>query len=306
MQSNNFPVGPFTDYSYNPILTPIGGFQSKGIFNPTVIKEGENFYMLYRAECNDGLTGRIGLAQSQDGFHFTCHSKPVVSPEEDFDKGGCEDPRVVKFEDTYFLTYVGNSRMYHVSNICLATSKDLLHWEKHGPVLQPKKGTWNSGQLKAGVIVPEKIKGKYVMYFMGEEKPWLTAIGIAFSDDLFYWYEPEEGPIVSPRENHFDCKGVEPGATPLLINKGILLIYNAWGEDSIYKPGGLLFSKEEPTKILARTENPLLIPSRDYGKELGAANHIVAEGLVKHKDKWLLYYGAADRFTCLAIYEERR
>jgi len=306
MQSNNFPIGPFADYPYNPILTPTGGFQSKGVFNPTVIKEGENFYMLYRAECDDGLTGRIGLAQSQDGFHFTCHSKPVVSPEEDFDKGGCEDPRIAKFEDTYFLTYVGNSRMYNVSNICLAISKDLLHWKKHGPVLQPNKGAWNSGQLKAGVIVSEKINGKYVMYFMGEERPWITAIGMAHSEDLFHWYEPEERPIVLPRENRFDCKGVEPGPTPVIINEGILLVYNGWGEDSIYKPGGLLFSKEELTKILARTEGPLLTPSGDYGKELGTGNHIVAEGLVRHKDKWFLYYGAADRFTCLAVYEESR
>jgi len=306
MQSNNFPVGPFTDYPYNPILTPTEGFQCKGIFNPTVVREGEDFYMLYRAECNDGLTGRIGLAQSRDGFHFSCHSEPVLSPGEDFDKGGCEDPRVVKFEDTYFLTYVGNSTNYHVSNICLATSKDLLHWKKHGPVLQPKKGAWNSGQLKAGVIVPEKINGKYVMYFMGEERPWITAIGMAYSEDLFHWYESEERPIVAPRKNHFDCKGVEPGPTPLVINEGILLIYNGWSEDSIYKPGGLLFFKEEPTEILARTESPLLTPSRDYGKGLGTGNHIVAEGLVKHKHQWFLYYGAADRVTCLAMYEEKR
>jgi predicted GH43/DUF377 family glycosyl hydrolase len=57
--------------------------------------------MFYRAETDDGLTGRIGLAESHDGFHFTCNPEPVLTPDEDFDKGGCEDPRIVKFEETY-------------------------------------------------------------------------------------------------------------------------------------------------------------------------------------------------------------
>ncbi len=144
MKGNDFPLGPFEDYPGNPILVPSKGFQSKAVFNPTVVKEEERFWMLYRAETGDGLTGRIGIAQSTDGFHFTPHPGPVLGPDEDFDRGGCEDPRVAKLGDTYFLFYVGNSQKYHVSNICLATSKDLLQWRKHGPVLEARKGAWGS------------------------------------------------------------------------------------------------------------------------------------------------------------------
>ncbi len=176
MSGDDFPIGPFTDYEENPILSPRGGFQSKRHYNPTVIEEGGIFYMLYRAETDDGLTGRIGLAESHDGFHFACNPEPVLTPDEDFDRGGCEDPRIVKFEETYYLTYVGNSQRYHVSNICLAASKDLLDWTKHGSVLSPRDGSWNSGQLKAGVIAPEKINGRYVMYFMGEERAWIGSM----------------------------------------------------------------------------------------------------------------------------------
>ena len=304
MKAEDFPVGPFEDYPGNPILIPSKGFQSRAVYNPTVIKEEGRFWMLYRAETEDGLTGRIGITQSSDGFNFIPHPGPVLSPNEDFDRGGCEDPRVVKVGDIHFLFYVGNSRKYHVSNICLATSKDLLHWKKHGPVLETRQGTWDSGQLKAGVIVPEKIDGSYLMYFMGEARPWVSAIGIACSDDLYHWEEPLHQPILLPRDGFFDSQGIEPGPNPIITDEGILLIYNGWGEDCIYKTGGVLLSKENPTNVLKRTDEPILNLSQDYGRKYRTGNHCVAEGVIRHNNQWFLYYGAADRFVCMAIYEE--
>lgn len=171
MKVNDFPLGLFEDYRGNPILVPSKGFQSRGVYNPAVIKEEGRFWMLYRAETEDNLTGRTGIAQSSDGIYFTPHPEPVLSPDEDFDRGGGEDPRVANVGDNYFLFYVGNSRKYHASNICLAASKDLLHWRKHGLVLEAREGSWDSGQLKAGVIVSEKIDGRYIIYFMGEDRP---------------------------------------------------------------------------------------------------------------------------------------
>lgn len=304
MRGDRFPVGPFVDYEGNPILQPRQGFSSKGLYNPSVWREGNLFYLFFRGENEDGVTGRIGLATSEDGFHFVCYEEPVIVPSEEYDQGGCEDPRVVKLEDTYYLLYVGNSRRYHVSNICIARSKDLTRWEKMGRVLSPKPGGWASGQLKAGVILPERLNGYYVMYFMGEKEPWKTAIGLAYSENLMDWFEPVHQPVVTPRPGYFDSQGVEPGPTPLVIDEGILLIYNGWGEDCIYRPGGVLFSKEDPALILKRTEEPLLSLHKDYGREFGQSNHCVAEGLVRERGRWLLYYGAADRFCCVAIWEE--
>lgn len=304
MKKADFPIGPFIDYPKNPILRPSNGFQSKRLYNPSVLKEGGKFYMFYRAESDESITGRIGLAESDDGFRFTCHKEPILSPSEEFDRGGCEDPRIVKFGDTYYLTYVGNSMSYGVSNICLAISNDLINWEKLGPLLRERLWDWDKGQVKAGVIVPEKVNGKYVMYFMGESRPWETAIGIAFSDDLKNWFEPLNRPVLEPRKGYFDSQGIEPGPTPIMIDDGIILVYNGWCNDCIYQPGGVLFSKDDPTKVIKRTEEPILTLSRDYGKEFGTGNHCVAEGLVKDNNRWLLYYGAADHLTCIAIYEE--
>lgn len=298
-------IGPFRNYKENPVLLPSTGFESKGAFNPAVIKEGNDYFMLYRAESlEDGLTGKIGLARSQDGVHFTKHLDPVVVPDKGFDKFGCEDPRLVKIGDTYYLTYVGNCGRYKTGNICLATSKDVIHWEKHGSILNPQK-EWDHGQVKAGAILPQRIKGKYVMYLMGEKEPWKTAIGLAYSDGLLRWYEPLDQPVLLPREGFFDSQGVEPGPPPLLTEEGIWLIYCGWAEDCVYKVGAVLFSKDDPSKVLQRSEEPILA-AKDWGKTFGGiANHVVAEGLVREENRWLLYYGAADRACCLAVWEEK-
>lgn len=298
-------IGPFVDFEENPVLMPGSGLDSRGAFNPAVLKEGSDYFMFYRAESlEDGLTGRIGLARSQDGINFVRHPEPIIVPDRDFDRFGCEDPRLVRGDDAYYLTYVGNCGRYETGNICLATSRDLMHWEKHGPILKPQKD-WDRGQVKAGAILAEPIEGKYAMYFMGEKEPWKTAIGIAYSNDLVNWYEPLDEPVLLPRKGHFDSQGVEPGPPPLLTKEGIWLIYCGWAEDCVYKVGAALFSNENPSAILERSDEPIFA-AKDWGKTFGGiANHIVAEGLVKDRNRWLLYYGAADRACCLAIWEER-
>lgn len=293
-------IGPFVDYEINPILLPGHSFASQRIFNPTVVVEWNTFYMLYRGETGDGISGRIGLAISSDGINFTCRPDPVMVPEHEYEKNGCEDPRITKLSNTYYLTYGGSVDWYEVCSLCLATSKDLYHWEKHGPALQVEPGRWDSGQIKAGAICPKKINGRYVMYITGEEKRWEPSIGIAYSDDLLHWQEWEHNPILLPREGFFDSKGIEVGATPVITKEGFLLIYNGWGKDDLYKPGAVLFSKGNPSKVLERSEEPILIPSKDWGKELGGVNQLVAEGLVKHNGYWWLYYGAAEIAICLA------
>jgi predicted GH43/DUF377 family glycosyl hydrolase len=118
--------------------------------------------MLYRAQDAHG-TSRLGYAESADGIHFTRRPEPVLSPEADYEKnGGVEDPRLVKFGDTFYLTYTGYNTKD--AQLCLATSHDLIHWERKGVIVPAYKGNWNTGWTKSGAIVPQKIDGKYWMY----------------------------------------------------------------------------------------------------------------------------------------------
>src|SRR5205814_707337 len=136
-----------------------------GTFNPAVVLHHGKFVMLYRAQDKNGIS-RLGYAESTDSSHFSRHSEPVLVPETDYEKdGGVEDPRLVKFGDTYYLTFTGYNKKD--AQLCLATSSDLMRWRRQGVILPAYKGRWNVGWTKSGAIVPEKINGKYWMYFLG-------------------------------------------------------------------------------------------------------------------------------------------
>ena len=123
---------------------------------------------------------------------------------------------------------------------------------------------------------------------------------------LVNWYEPLSKAVLLPREGYFDSQGVEPGPPPVLTEEGIWLIYCGWAEDCVYKVGAALFSNEDPSVILERSDESILA-AKDWGKAFGGiANHVVAEALVKDETRWLFYYGAADRVCCFAIWEERQ
>ena len=245
-----------------PVMSPNRALGENLIFNPTVIQVGDRLAMIYRRNAKGPTESRFQLAYSDDGRGFVPDgSNPVLIPDRPFDRNGCEDPRLVLFNGLYYLTYVGNMGGSHDAQ-CLAASTDLLHWEKKGAILTPEG--WNKSQVKAGVIVPEKIGGKYVMYFAGELTAWQPSIGLAVSDDLLHWTQPLDHLLMSARKDHFDSLGVEPGPTPILLPEGILFIYNGWNAAHVHKTGWALFSKENPSKLLKRCEAPFIEPQFPY------------------------------------------
>ncbi|PZN08999.1 MAG: glycosidase [Bacillota bacterium] len=226
-QATAYLLGPFTKHPGNPILAPRGStWEAKDVFNPAAVVKDGRVYMLYRAEDHTGPgqwngTSRIGLAVSDDGIHFERYPDPVLEPTEPYElPGGCEDPRLTCIEGRYFLTYTAFDGV--TARLCLATSTDLIHWEKHGVLFPDWQGDTGRVWSKSGAICPEKIGDRYVMYF-GD-----TSIWIATSRDGFHW-EPEPEPVlrVRPEAGNFDTLLVEPGPAPLVTDRGILLIYNA-------------------------------------------------------------------------------
>jgi len=283
-----------------PVMKPGNkGFDSRNVYNMAMIREDDVTYMLYRGEDKDEpagkCTGRIGLATSRDGIHFEREAKPVIIPENDYEKSGIEDPRLVKVDGTYYLTYTA----YDGKNakLCLALSKDLRKWDKKGPIFPVFAAT--KDWTKSGAILPQKIKsgkyeGKYVMYF-GDTNIWM-----AHSEDLIHWTAVPE-PVIKPREDRFDSKLVEPGPPPMLTSRGILMIYNSAQKDYCYNVGAVLFDSADPGKITARTEKPVMSPTQPWEKTGYVNNVVFAESLTVHGGSVYLYYGGADRYIGLAI-----
>lgn len=291
--SASWPFGAWRRASETPVISPQGdGWESAGTFNPSVILRDSKIVMLYRAQDKAG-TSRLGYAESADGIHFTRRSQPVFSPEKDYEKdGGVEDPRLVQFGDTYYLTYTGYNKKD--AQLCLATSKDLIHWERRGIILPAYKGNWNVRWTKSGAIVPKKIDGKYWMYFLGTSQDNKDQMGLASSTDLLHWTEATETPVLPAREGKFDSRVVEPGPAPIVTPKGIFLIYNGADDKLVYRTGVAMFDRNDPRRVISRTDSPIFAPEKEWEKVGQVPNVVFVEGMVREGDDYLFYYGGAD------------
>ncbi|HEX6505489.1 MAG TPA: glycoside hydrolase family 130 protein [Terriglobales bacterium] len=282
-----------------PIVSPEGeAWESAGTFNPTVVFHNGRYVMLYRAQDKHG-TSRLGYAESADGTHFTRRAQPVLSPETDYEKdGGVEDPRLVKFGDTYYLTYTGYNKKD--AQLGLATSRDLLHWDRKGVILPANKGNWNVKWTKSGAIVPEKINGKYWMYFLGTAADNTDQMGLANSGDLIHWTDAAQKPVLPRRPSQFDSRVVEPGPAPILTAEGIVLVYNGADDQLVYRTGVAVFDRNQPSRAIWRSATPIFAPAEAWEKVGQVPDVVFVEGMVQLGRRLLFYYGGADKYVGVA------
>ncbi|HEY6129315.1 MAG TPA: glycoside hydrolase family 130 protein [Candidatus Acidoferrum sp.] len=301
------PFGKWTRLSPDPIVSPRGeGFESAGTFNPSVVKKDGKFVMLYRAQDHHG-TSSLGYATSDDGIRFERRAEPVMVSEAPYEKGGgVEDPRLQKIGNTYYLTYTGYNNVDGVAadkkdaQLCLATSLDLIHWKRQGIIIPGYKGKWNVKWTKSGAIAPEKINGKYWMYYLADAKGKDSQMGVAYSEDLLHWTEALDHPVLSSRAGSFDSQVVEPGPPPIVTQQGIFLIYNGADDKMVYSTGWVLFDKKDPTKVVARSEVPVFAPEKVWEKVGQVPNVVFVEGMARDGNRWLFYYGGADKSVGVA------
>lgn len=279
-----------------PIVAPEGDtWEAAGTFNPAVISVGQRLVMLYRAQGSQGVS-RLGYAESADGVHFKRRSEPVLVPETEYERGGgVEDPRLVEIGDEYYLTYTGYNKKD--AQLCLAISKDLLHWERKGILLPAYKGNWNVGWTKSGAILTEKIQGKFWMYWLGTAADHADQMGVSFSSDLMHWTEATIAPVLPKRPGKFDSRVVEPGPPPILTPEGIMLVYNGADDQLVYRTGIAVFDRNDPRKVLYRSETPVFGPELQWEKQGQVPNVVFVEGMVHWKGKFLFYYGGADKYV---------
>ena len=298
-QRDPWAFGAWQRASSRPVIAPQGdGWESAGTFNPAVISHDGQIVMLYRAQDRNG-TSRLGYATSADGIRFVRRPEPVLSPETEYEKGGgLEDPRLVRIDDIYYLTYTGYNKTD--AQLCLATSKDLVHWDRKGVILPAYRGRWNVGWTKAGAIVPEKIDGKYWMYFLGTAPDKTDQMGVASSPDLIHWTDALDVPVLPRRPGRFDSRVVEPGPPPIVTADAITLIYNGADDALVYRTGVARFDRTDPRRVLSRTDTPVFAPEADWEKVGQVPNVVFVEGMVLHDGRWLFYYGGADKYVGVA------
>jgi predicted GH43/DUF377 family glycosyl hydrolase len=298
-QGDDWPFGTWRRAAPAPVLGPRGdGWEAGGTFNPAVILLDDQIVMLYRAQDRSG-TSRLGMATSSDGLRFTRRADPVLSPAADYERGGgVEDPRLVQIGDTYYLTYTGYNKKD--AQLCLATSSDLVHWRRLGVILPAYRGRWNVGWTKSGAIVPEKIAGKYWMYYLGTGSDKTDQMGLAVSTDLVHWMDALDRPVLPRRAGRFDSRVVEPGPPPIVTPHGIVLIYNGADDSLVYRTGIARFDRADPRRLLARTDEPVFAPDAEWERVGQVPNVVFVEGMIRRGSHWLFYYGGADKYVGVA------
>jgi predicted GH43/DUF377 family glycosyl hydrolase len=289
----------FTRSTLNPILQPEGSEWWK-IYNPGAILDKKGMAHLFPRvmKKEEDWNSRIAHAVSQDGEHFVWDKEPILVRSGKDELRGLEDPRVTLIGDTYFMTFA----VYDGKKVALhsATAKILEGpWERQGPMVPDfdffKNGgrmvRWEKGKpvektvskrgshwSKSGALFSERIDGKYLLVF-GEFYMWLATS----SDGKKYKVESE--PLLKPRKgtSYFDNTFIETGPPPILTEKGWLLLYHGIDEAFRYQLGFVLLDKNDPRKILYRSDEPIFGPKEKY--EVGDALIDVMKGGVSALSK---------------------
>ncbi len=231
----------------------------------------------------------IRLARSKDGENFIIDEKPFIYPNDKHEVWGIEDPRVTKIGETYYINYTGVSQ--YGAATALVTTKDFETYERHGIIYPPEN--------KDVSIFPEKINGKYYAY----HRPVPKAIGnpdiwVSTSPDLFHWGNHTH--LISVNEDTWENGRIGGGAPSFKTEKGWVHIYHAADKDDRYCLGAFITELNDPTKIIAKTNKPLVEPEEDYELYGFFGNVVFTCGLIIKENVVKIYYGAADEVMALA------
>jgi len=309
----------------NPIVwsNRANPWEAEAAFNGCAVESGGRFHLVYRAESAPQHVGdaelrlsSVGYAASRDGRRFSGR-RQLIRPEYDWERYGCEDPRLTKFRGKYYIFYTALSSFPFSPDgirVGLAMTRDFRRVEKH-PV--------TPFNAKAMALFPRTVGGKMAAILTANTDRPPSKIAIALFDkesDLWsadYWHDwyahLDEHAVPLQRTANDQ---VELGCPPLLTDYGWLVIYsyirNYFRGQRIFGIEAAMLDRDDPRRIICRTDRPFLIPEEDYELYGRVPNVVFPSGAVIRKGMVHLYYGAADTTCCLAsfrlddLFEEMR
>ena len=311
-------------------------FECKAVLNPAVIRDGDAIHLFYRAVSADNHSTIGYCSLSAPAVIAHRRETPLLISEAAYDSQGLEDPRIVKIEDTFYLSYTA----YNGTNAlgALATSKDLIHWQKHGIIVpqityetftrfakgkmsayagavdrqdytdhlennDPNKLLWD----KNLIFFPRKIHDR--ICFLHRIKPdiqivvsidKLEDLTIAFWEEYFQHFD--EYIVLSPRYTH-ESSYVGGGCPPIETKLGWLVIYHGVKDTEdgyVYSVCAALLDLLTPQVEIARLPYPLFFPEKEWELKGQVDNVCFPTGAVVDKDQLYIYYGAADERIAIA------
>ena len=311
-------------------------FENEGVLNPAVIREGDNVHIFYRAVRN-GNYSTIGYCKLDGPLTVVERStKPLLVPEFDYESHGVEDPRIVKIDDIYYMTYTAYDGIS--ARGALATSKDLIHFKKQGIIVPPityaefvflaeSAGKVNENYYrnekfyyqeadpekkmmlwdKNVVFFPRKIDGKFV--FLHRIRPGIQIVSVDSMQDLTkefwgnYFLNLQDHIILDPIHDH-ELSYIGGGCPPIETEHGWLLIYHGvrnTNKGLIYSAcAAALLDINNPLKEIARLPYALFSPEFEWELRGDVNNVVFPTGTALFGDTLFIYYGAADSHVACA------
>ncbi len=276
-------------------------WEAASCYNAAAIMENETVHLFYRAtdKNTNGREGEkylnyVGHAISQNGIDFKRDDTYVLGPiENSQEQRGCEDPRITKIDNTYYMLYTGYGGRYPGDfKICMVSSRDLIKWNRHGVLLDESN--------KDAALFPERFNEEYVLLHRRPPNIW-----VSFSKDLVNW---DRHKVLAEVDQSSEWENFKIGIAgpPFKTEKGYVLIYHGvskeetvFGERGGYKQyalGIMLLDKDDPTKIIYRQKEPILIPELSWEKEDGYVPNVVFScGQIIMGNELYVYYAGADK-----------
>lgn len=283
-------------YDANPIVDRYQTAVSNSIFNSAVVPFGDGFAGVFRCD-NKAVQMNIFVGFSADGINWDISDTPI-----EFKAGNTDmidsdykyDPRVTFIGDRYWISWCNG---YHGPTIGLAYTFDFKEFFQCENAFLPFN--------RNGVLFPEKIRGMYAMLSRPSDNGHTPFgdIWVSYSPDMKFWGEHRHVMSPSPFEQSaWQCTKVGAGPVPILTDEGWLLFYHGvitTCNGFRYSMGAALLDREDPSKVLYRTQPYLLAPAAPYELAGDVPNVVFPCAALTEGNKVVVYYGAAD--TCIGI-----
>ncbi len=312
-------------------------FEADGVLNPAIIQDGGKIHLFYRA-VRKGNYSSIGYCSLKDPLTIEArHDTPILFPQFEYESQGIEDPRIVKIDGLFYLTYTAYNGINALG--ALATSTDLIHFEKKGLIvphitydafkhLAESKGDVNEKYFRTHkqdlllkklneevllwdknvIFFPRRINGK--LFFLHRIRPGIQLVSINELSDLTkdfwddYFLHFHEHIIMDSKYDH-EGSYIGGGCPPIETKEGWLLIYHGVHDTPlgyVYSACVALLDLENPSKEIARLPYALYSPEHDY-ELIGYVNNVCfPTGTIVQGDTLFIYYGAADEaIACASI-----
>ncbi len=313
-------------------------FENEGVLNPAIIRIDDNVHMFYRA-VSMGNYSSIGYCRFDGPLSISERwEKPFMVPEFDYESHGVEDPRIVKIDDLFYMSYTA----YDGTNArgAYATSKDMIHFKKQGLIVphftyekfafivesgskvnpdyyhnhkfyyqledpETKMMLWD----KNVVFFPRRIDGNLV--FLHRIRPGIQLVSVKNLDELTkdfwkdYFLHFQEHIVLDPIHAH-ESDYIGGGCPPIETEHGWLLIYHGVQDTNkglVYSAcAAALLDIDDPRKELARLPYALFSPEFKWELKGEVNNVVFPTGTALFGDTLFIYYGAADsQIACASL-----